>query len=235
MRQYPPCKNKAASICKALATARTTGEPVLVGQPPENIRLICFDMDGTLIKMETINRIAEAIGIGEKMRELTSKAMNGEDDFKSNFLKRVNMLQGVPVEVLEDIASELPYTNGLENLMQELQRHSIQTAVITGNFNIFGKYLKQKFGFDHIFTTVPEIKNGTLTGNICGDIIDAPAKSSILIKICSEKNIPLNCTLAVGDGANDIPMLESAAAAIAYNAISSKERLDEVILPLLHI
>ena len=233
MRQYPPCKNKAASICKALATARTTGEPVLVGQPPENIRLVCFDMDGTLIKMETINRIAEVAGIGEQMQELTSKAMNGEVDFKSNFLQRVKMLQGVPVEILEDIASELPYTNGLKNLMQELQRHSIQTAVITGNFNIFGKYLKQKFGFDHIFTTVPEIKNGILTGNICGDIIDAPAKSSILIKICSENNIPLNCTLSIGDGANDIPLLATAGAAIAYNAITAKRGIDEIILPLI--
>lgn len=235
MRKILSCKNKAAAIREALATARVTGEPVLVGQPSEEIRLICFDMDGTLIKMETINRIAEVIGIGEQMEKLTSKAMNGEEDFRSSFLKRVKMLQGVPVEVLEDIASALPFANGLENLMQELKRRSIQTAVITGNFNIFGKYLKQKFGFDHIFTTVPEIINGSLTGNICGDIIDAPAKSSILIKICSEKNIPLNCTLAVGDGANDIPMLESAAASIAFNAFCSTEGIDEIILPLLHI
>lgn len=234
MRQIHTYPNKDAAVAEALRTARETGEAVLVGEMPENIGLICFDMDGTLIKMETINEIAKAAGIKEQLEELTLRAMRGDDDFRTNFLQRVKMLQGVSVEILEQVASSLKYAEGLANLMQELKKYSIKTAVITGNFHIFGKYLKDSFGFDYIYTTVPGIKDGTLTGNICGDIIDAPAKSTILIKLCSEKNIPLECTLAVGDGANDIPMLAAAGAAIAYNAITAKEGLDDIILPLIH-
>ena len=234
MRQIHTYTDKRAAIAEALRTARGTGEAVLVGEVPANIGLICFDMDGTLIKMETINEIAKAAGIREQMEELTLRAMRGEEDFRSNFIKRVKMLECVPVEILEQIASSLKYAEGLANLMQELKKRSIKTAVITGNFHIFGKYLKDSFGFDYIYTTVPGIKNGTLTGDICGDIIDAPAKSTILINLCSEKNIPLECTLAVGDGANDIPMLAAAGAAIAYNAISAKKGIDEIILHLIH-
>lgn len=223
-----------SSIQQALQSARQNGEPVLVGDVPKEIRLVCFDMDGTIIKMETINEIANAIGIGEQMKELTLRAMSGEDDFRSNFLQRVKMLQGTPVAVLEELAGRMPYASGLRNLMDALHKKGIQTAVITGNFSIFGKYLKNNFPFDHICTTCAEVKEGALTGNICGDIIDAPAKSSILLKICSENDIPLECTLAIGDGANDIPMLATAGAAIAYNAISAKRGIDETILPLIN-
>ena len=222
-----------SSIKHALQSARENGEPVLVGEIPQEIRLVCFDMDGTLIKMETINEIANAIGIGKQMEELTLRAMNGEDDFRTNFLHRVKMLQGTPVAVLEELAGRMPYANGLHNLMDALLKKGIQTAVITGNFSIFGKHLKNNFPFDHIYTTCAEVKDGILTGNICGDIIDAPAKSAILLKICSENNIPLNCTLAIGDGANDIPLLATAGAAIAYNAITAKRGIDEIILPLI--
>ena len=233
MKRLQALPNKISAIEKALQIAREEGETVLVGTAPEQVQLVCFDMDATLIKMETINEIAKAAGIGKEMEELTLRAMRGEDDFRTSFLKRVEMLRGVPVPTLEEIASAMPYAKGLGNLMAQLQKYGIQTAVITGNFSIFGKYLKKSFNFNHIYTTEAGVENGTLTGTICGSIIDAPAKSSILIKICSEQQIPLESTIAVGDGANDIPMLGTAAAAIAYNAITAKEGLDEAILPLL--
>lgn len=233
MKYISPLPNKASALEKALLTAREQGEAVVVGEVPKDVRLVCFDMDATLIRMETINRIAREASVGKQMEHLTQRAMRGEDDFRTNFLHRIKMLRGVPYSAVERIAATMPYAHGLGNLMAKLQEARIQTAVITGNFSIFGEYLKREFGFNHVFTTTPEVQDGTLTGNICGDIIDAPAKSSILIKICSEKNIPLGCTLAVGDGANDIPMLATAAAAIAYNALTAREGIDWVLLPLL--
>lgn len=233
MKYISPHPDKASALEKALLTARVQGEAVVVGEVPQKVHLICFDMDATLIRMETINRIAKEVSIGKQMEELTLRAMCGEDDFRTNFLHRIKMLRGVPYSAVERIAATMPYTHGLGNLMSKLHKAGIETAVITGNFNIFGEYLKREFGFNHVFTTTPEVLDGTLTGNICGDIIDAPAKSSILKKICSEKNIPLSCTLAVGDGANDIPMLATAAAAIAYNALTAREGIDRVLLPLL--
>ncbi len=233
MKQLLSYANKTEAIGQALKYARENGESVIVGKIPENIRLVCFDMDNTLVRMETINEIAAAAGIREQMEGLTQQAMSGEADFRTNFMQRVKMLEGVSVATLEQIASTLPYTKGLNSLMDILKQKGIETAVITGNFNIFGEQLKKQFGFDHIYTTTPSVEDGILIGDICGDIIDAPAKSSILVKICSETNIPLNCTIAVGDGANDIPMLSTAGAAIAYNAICTNEGLDEVILPLI--
>lgn len=233
MKKLQTAPNKISAIEKALQIAREEGEAVLVGTVPQHIRLICFDMDSTIIKWETINEIARKAGLLDNISPLTLRAMEGKDDFTTSFLKRVQMLQGIPVTALEEIASRMPFAEGLELLIPQLHELGIQTAVITGNFNIFGNYLKKTLGFNHIYTTTPGIENGTLTGTICGSIIDAPAKSSILIKICAENNIPLSCTIAVGDGANDIPMLSTAAAAIAYNATSAKEGLDEAILPLL--
>lgn len=233
MKRLQALPNKISAIEKALQIAREEGETVLVGTVPEQVQLVCFDMDSTIIKWETINEIARVAGLLDKISPLTLRAMEGKDDFTASFLKRIKMLQGIPVITLEDIASRMPFADGLDILIPKLHKLGIHTAVITGNFNIFGNYLKKTLGFNHIYTTTPEVKNGTLTGTICGSIIDAPAKSSILIKICAENNIPLESTIAVGDGANDIPMLGTAAAAIAYNANSAKEGLDEAILPLL--
>lgn len=233
MRHIQHTTDKILTISNALQTAREEGIAVVVGQIPQHVRLICFDMDSTIVKSETINEIADTIGIGSEMKELTLRAMEGKDDFRTSFIKRVKMLQGVPVSKLQEIASSMPLASGMETLMKELHNKGIQSILITGNFSIFGNFLKEKYNFTHVYTTIAEVKDGTLTGDICGDIIDAPAKSSILIKICSEKNIPLECTIAVGDGANDIPMLCTAGTAIAYNAMSAKEGLDHVILPLL--
>ena len=226
MKHLTPYPDKSSAIGQALRIAREQGEVVLVGEMPQQVRLVCFDMDATLIRMETINEIAAAAGLGEEMKMLTLRAMQGEEDFRSNFIQRVKMLRGVPVSVLEKIASNMPYANGLDSLIKRLDDAGIETAVITGNFNIFGKRLKEDFGFGHIYTTTPEIENGILTGNILGEVIDATAKANILTSLCSKMGILLSGTIAVGDGENDIPMLATAGAAIAYNAITSKEGID---------
>ena len=143
------------------------------------------------------------------------------------------MLSGVPVSMLREIATALPYAKGIENLMDYLRVKNIRTAIITGNFNLFGELLKERLGFDYIFTTVPEIENGYLTGEICGEIIDAGAKESILKNLCRELCIPLEEAIAVGDGANDVPMLVAAGVGVVYNAINAKAGIDEVISKIL--
>lgn len=233
MRYILQPDNTAAAIEAAMLNARENGEPAVIGRVPNAVRLVCFDLDGTLIRMETINALAEDVGIGENMSTLTSMAMCGEEDFEKNFRRRVKMLAGVPVSSLYHIASEMPCAYGLENLMHQLQARNVQTAIITGNFNMFGQALKEKFGFDYIFTTFPEMENAYLTGEICGEIIDAQAKTSIMENLCAEIGVPLENTIAVGDGANDIPMLLSAETAVVYNAITASVGIDEVVLPLL--
>ena len=214
---------------EALHIARESGEPAVIGKIPVTVGLVCFDMDGTLVKIESINALAKAIGKGIEMEKLTLQAMRGDVGFRDNFIGRVRMLAGLSVEVVQNLAAEMPFADGLENLMFNLQSKNIKTAIITGNFNLFGEALKERFGFDYIFTTEPEIENGVLTGEICGDVIDAGAKERILRNLSMELNIPIENIIAVGDGANDIPMLEAAGVAVVYNAISAKKRIDKVI------
>lgn len=222
-------KDIGNAIEVALHIARESGKPAVIGDIPVAVGLVCFDMDGTLIKMETINSVAEAAGIGPEMENLTLKAMCGEEDFKENFLGRVRMLKGIPLQDVQEVASRLVWADGLDNLMHTLQSKNIKTAIITGNFNVFGEAVKKRFGFDYAFTAVPEIKDGLLTGEICGNIIDAKAKESIMKKLCAQLQIQLENVIAVGDGANDLPMLAAAGVAVVYNAISATEGIDEII------
>ena len=222
-------KDIGDAIEVALHIARESGEPAVIGEIPVTVGLVCFDMDGTLVKMESINALAKAYGKGKEMEKLTLQAMCGEVDFRENFIGRVRMLAGLPVAFVQKLAAEMPCAEGLENLMHNLRSKNIRTAIITGNFNLFGEALKERFGFDYIFTTEPGIENGLLTGEICGEVIDATAKEKILRNLCRELCIPLENTIAVGDGANDIPMLEAAVVAVVYNAISAKKGIDEVI------
>ena len=222
-------KDIGNAIEVALHIARESGKPAVIGEIPVAVGLVCFDMDGTLVKMESINSLAKEFGKGAEMEKLTLQAMRGEVDFRENFIGRIRMLAGLPVTVVQKLAAEMPCAEGLEKLMHNLRCKNIRTAIITGNFNLFGEALKERFGFDYIFTTEPEIEDGLLTGEIAGDIIDSNAKETIMKKLCAQLDIPLENTVAVGDGANDLPMLSAAGVAVVYNAISAKKGIDEVI------
>ena len=181
-------------------------------------RLICFDMDSTLIKTEVIDELAERAGVGDRVREITERAMRGEIDFRESFTERVALLKGLNVDVMEDIARNLPITEGLERLMTVLKRVGYKTAILSGGFTYFGNYLKQKFGFDYVYANELEIEDGHLTGRYTGELVDGRRKAELLRLLCQFENIDLAQAVAVGDGANDLPMLNLAGLGIAFHA-----------------
>ncbi|MDD2247726.1 MAG: phosphoserine phosphatase SerB [Proteiniphilum sp.] len=181
-------------------------------------RLICFDMDSTLIQTEVIDELAERAGVGDKVRAITEQAMHGEIDFEESFRQRVKLLEGLDVSVMKEIAENLPITEGLGRLMKVLQKVGFKTAILSGGFSYFGNYLKEKYGFDYMYANELEIKNGKLTGNYLGDVVDGRRKAELLRLIAQVEKIDLRQTVAVGDGANDLPMLGIAGLGIAFHA-----------------
>ena len=181
-------------------------------------RLICFDMDSTLIGTECIDELAARAGVGDKVKEITASAMRGEIDFTESFTRRVALLEGLDVSVMEDIARNLPYNEGLERIMTILKRVGYKTAILSGGFTYFGKFLQQKFGFDYVYANDLEIKDGKLTGKYLGEVVDGRRKAELLRLLCQFEGIDLAQAVAVGDGANDLPMLNLAGLGIAYHA-----------------
>ena len=181
-------------------------------------RLICFDMDSTLIETEVIDELAKRAGVGEKVAEITERAMRGEIDFCESFTERVALLKGLDVSVMEDIARNLPITEGLERLMTILKRVGYKTAILSGGFTYFGNYLKQRFGFDYVYANELEVENGKLTGRYVGEVVDGRRKAELLRLLCQFENIDIAQSVAVGDGANDLPMLNLAGLGIAFHA-----------------
>jgi len=181
-------------------------------------RLICFDMDSTLIQAEVIDELAERAGAGSRVKAITELAMQGEIDFNESFRQRVKLLEGLDVSVMKEIAENLPITEGVERLMKVLQKVGFKTAILSGGFSYFGNYLKEKYGFDYMYANELEIKNGKLTGNYLGDIVDGRRKAELLRLIAQVEKIDLRQTVAVGDGANALPMLGIAGLGIAFHA-----------------
>ena len=181
-------------------------------------RLICFDMDSTLVHTECIDELAARAGVGEKVREITAQAMRGEIDFTESFTRRVSLLKGLDESVLDDIARHLPYNEGLERMMKILKMVGYKTAILSGGFTYFGKFLQQKFGFDYVYANELEIVDGKLTGRYIGDVVDGRRKAELLRLLCQVEGINLAQSVAVGDGANDLPMLSLAGLGIAYHA-----------------
>ena len=181
-------------------------------------RLICFDMDSTLINTEVIDELADRAGVGDKVREITERAMRGELDFRESFKERVALLKGLDVGVMEDIANNLPITEGVDRMMTILKRVGYKTAILSGGFTYFGNYLKNRFGFDYVYANELEVENGKLTGRYVGDVVDGARKAELLRLLCQFENIDIQQSVAVGDGANDLPMLNTAGLGIAFHA-----------------
>ena len=181
-------------------------------------RLICFDMDSTLIETEVIDELAIKAGVGDQVKAITESAMRGEIDFKESFTQRVALLKGLDASVMREIAENLPMSEGIERLMTILKRTGYKIAILSGGFTYFGNYLKQKFGIDYVYANELEIENGKLTGRYVGEIVDGKRKAEILRLIAQVENVDIAQTIAVGDGANDLPMLATAGLGIAYHA-----------------
>lgn len=183
-----------------------------------NRRLICFDMDSTLIKTEVIDELADRAGVGEQVRAITEAAMRGEIDFTESFKQRVALLEGLDESVMEDVAKNLPIMDGAERLMSILKKCGFKIAILSGGFTYFGNHLKKLFDVDYVYANELEIIDGKLTGNHVGDIVDGKRKAELLKLIAQVEKIDLEQVIAVGDGANDLPMLNLAGLGIAFHA-----------------
>lgn len=181
-------------------------------------RLICFDMDSTLIETEVIDELAIRAGVGDQVKEITERAMRGEIDFIESFRERVALLKGLDESVMKDIAENLPITEGVERLMYVLKKYGYKIAILSGGFTYFGNYLKEKFGIDYVYANELEIVDGKLTGRYLGDVVDGKRKAELLRLIAQVEKVDIAQTIAVGDGANDLPMLSIAGLGIAYHA-----------------
>lgn len=183
-----------------------------------NRRLICFDMDSTIIQTEVIVELAREAGVGDEVYEITEAAMRGELNFKESFIKRISLLKGLDESVMQKVAERLPLTDGAERLISSLKKFGYKIAILSGGFNYFGNYLKEKLGIDYVYSNELEIVDGKLTGNHLGEIVDGDKKAEILKKLAKKENIQLEQVIAVGDGANDLPMINLAGLGIAFHA-----------------
>ena len=181
-------------------------------------RLICFDMDSTLIQTEVIDELAMRAGVGDQVKAITEAAMRGEIDFKESFRQRCALLKGLDVSVMREIAENLPITEGVDRLMYVLKKIGFKIAILSGGFTYFGNYLKQRYHIDYVYANELEIENGKLTGNYVGDIVDGNRKAELLRLIAQVENVDIRQTVAVGDGANDLPMISIAGLGIAFHA-----------------
>jgi len=183
-----------------------------------NRRLVVFDMDSTLIEAEVIDELAKAAGVGKQVAAITEQAMAGELDFTESFRARLALLKGLDECVLEEVAKNLKLTEGAEKLIATLKRLGYKTAILSGGFDYFGRYLQAKLGIDYVYANELEIEQGKVTGKVVGVVVDGERKATLLQDIARREHISLEQSIAVGDGANDLPMLRTAGLGIAFRA-----------------
>ncbi len=183
-----------------------------------NRRLVCFDMDSTLIEQEVIDELAIEAGIGEQVAEITERAMQGELDFQQSFRARVALLKGMDASVLPKIAERLTVTEGAVHLISTLKSLGYRTAILSGGFQYFAEYLQAKLGIDEVHANTLDVENGLVTGEVKGHIVDGARKAHLLTELAGRMGISLEQTIAVGDGANDLPMLSIAGLGVAFRA-----------------
>jgi len=183
-----------------------------------NRRLAVFDMDSTLIEAEVIDELAKAAGVGDQVSEITERAMAGELDFRESFKERLALLKGLDVSVLDSIGASLRLTEGAETLFAELKRLGYKTAILSGGFTYFAKQLQAKLGIDYVFANELEVVDGKVTGVAVEPIVDAQRKADLLKELAHKEGLRLEQTIAVGDGANDLPMLAIAGLGVAFRA-----------------
>ena len=180
--------------------------------------LVAFDMDSTLIEAEVIDELAKRAGVGAEVAAITERAMRGELDFTDSFTRRVALLKGLPESVLAEVADQLPLTEGAQRLIDTLRRLGYKTAILSGGFTYFGRWLQQRLGIDHVHANELEIENGRVTGRVLPPVVDGLRKAELLRQIAAQERISLDQVIAVGDGANDLPMLNLAGLGIAFRA-----------------
>ncbi|WP_373186939.1 phosphoserine phosphatase SerB [Halopseudomonas sp.] len=183
-----------------------------------NRRLVVFDMDSTLIDAEVIDELAKAAGVGAQVSEITERAMRGELDFRASFRERMALLKGLPETVLEDVAASLRLTEGAETLISQLRRLGYKTAILSGGFSYFAEGLQKRLGIDYVYANALPVENGVLTGGVVEPIVDGQRKADLLRELAEREGISLEQTIAVGDGANDLPMLSIAGLGVAFRA-----------------
>ncbi len=183
-----------------------------------NRRLAVFDMDSTLIEAEVIDELAKAHGVGDRVSEITERAMRGELDFSASFKERLALLKGLDVSVLDEIGASLRLTEGTEVLFAELKRLGYKTAILSGGFTYFAKQLQARLGIDYVFANELEVVDGKCTGVAIEPIVNAQRKADLLRELAAREGLSLEQTIAVGDGANDLPMLAIAGLGVAFRA-----------------
>jgi phosphoserine phosphatase len=183
-----------------------------------NRRLFVFDMDSTLIQAEVIDELAKLHGVGDQVSAITASAMRGELDFKQSFTRRIALLCGLPADRVQNVLHSIPLADGAERLMATLKRLGYKTAILSGGFTFFGKHLQARLGIDYVFANELEIQDGVVTGRVAPEIVDGKKKAELLEMIALRENISLDQVVAVGDGANDLPMLNIAGMGIAFHA-----------------
>jgi phosphoserine phosphatase len=181
-------------------------------------RLVAFDMDSTLIQQEVIDELAAVAGVGEQVAEITEQAMRGELDFKESLRRRLDLLSGLDEAALVEVCQRLVLTEGAERLIQNLKKLGYKIAIISGGFTYFGEYLQRRLGIDYVYANELQIVDKKVTGKVVGQIVDGARKAELLHEIARREGIRMEQVIAVGDGANDLPMLNSAGLGIAFHA-----------------